>query len=143
MFSADMTEAVAKFVKELLLVDAFYDSIGGVAGYQLKCLEMMLGSKKESSSEQSSAEASSSAEEETKFYMPQGLNIAYNRRAAAAAAAVASPGPDEESATGVSSRVQAETNTRAAHDTRREAGERRIDHWDRIGVRAPCGNQRL
>lgn len=82
-----MTEAVAKFVKELLLVDAFYDSIGGVAGYQLKCLEMMLGSKKESSSEQSSAEASSSAEEETKFYMPQGLNIAYNRRAAAAAAA--------------------------------------------------------
>ena len=74
-------------MNELLLVDAFYNSIGGLAGYQLKCLEMMLGRKKESPAERPSTEASISAEEKTKYHMPQGLNIAYNRRAAAAAAA--------------------------------------------------------
>ncbi len=33
-------------------MDSFYNSIGGLAGYQLKCLEMMLGSKKDSPAEQ-------------------------------------------------------------------------------------------
>lgn len=68
-------------------MDSFYNSIGGLAGYQLKCLEMILGSKKDSPAEQPSAEPSIGAEEGTKYHMPQGLNIAYNRRAAAAAAA--------------------------------------------------------
>lgn len=72
---------------ELLLVDEFYNSIGGLAGYQLKCLEMMLGKEKESTGEQPGAELGSCSEEETKFHMPQGLNIAYNRQKAAAAAA--------------------------------------------------------
>ena len=68
-------------------MDSFYNSIGGLAGYQLKCLEMMLGSKRDSLAEQPSAEPISGAEEGTAYHMPQGLNIAYNRRAAAAAAA--------------------------------------------------------
>lgn len=68
-------------------MDSFYNSIGGLAGYQLKCLEMMLGSKKDSPAEQLGSEPSVSAGEATKYHMPQGLNIAYNRRAAAAAAA--------------------------------------------------------
>ena len=68
-------------------MDSFYNSIGGLAGYQLKCLEMMLGSKRDSPAEQQGSEISVSAEEGTKYHMPQGLNIAYNRRAAAAAAA--------------------------------------------------------
>ena len=72
-------------MRELLLVDEFYNSIGGLAGYQLKCLEMMLGNRKESTGGQPDAELGS--EEETKFHMPQGLNIAYNRQKAAAAAA--------------------------------------------------------
>ena len=74
-------------MRELLLVDSFYNSIGGLAGYQLKCLEMMLGSKRDSSAEQLTPGSDTSAGEGTKYHMPQGLNIAYNRRAAAAAAA--------------------------------------------------------
>ena len=72
---------------DLLLVDSFYNSIGGLAGYQLKCLEMMLGSKKDTAGETTKSESGASAEEGTKYHMPQGLNIAYNRREAAAAAA--------------------------------------------------------
>ncbi len=53
-------EAAEKLVSELLLVDAFYDSIGGLAGYQLKCLEMMLGSKKDYPAEQPSTDAGTS-----------------------------------------------------------------------------------
>ena len=68
-------------------MDSFYNSIGGLAGYQLKCLEMMLGSKRDSTAEQLGSEPSVSADDATKYHMPQGLNIAYNRRAAAAAAA--------------------------------------------------------
>ncbi len=65
-------------------MDTFYDSIGGLAGYQLKCLETMAASAQ--ALEQSSAEETAA---EPKFYMPQGLDIAgnKNRRAAAAAAA--------------------------------------------------------
>ena len=74
-------------MRELLLVDEFYNSIGGLAGYQLKCLEMMLGNRKESIGEQPDSELGICSDEETKFHMPQGLNIAYNRQKAAAAAA--------------------------------------------------------
>lgn len=64
-------------------VDSFYDSIGGLAGYQLKCLETL------ASSAQMSEESAEKVAAEPKFYMPQGLNIAgnQNRRVAAAAAA--------------------------------------------------------
>ena len=48
---------------------------------------MMLGSKRDSSAERLDPDSGVSAGEGTKYHMPQGLNIAYNRRAAAAAAA--------------------------------------------------------
>ena len=78
-------ERLAALCMNLQHVDSFYDSIGGLPGYQLKCLETMAASAEVSQA----CAAEQDTPSDTKFYMPQGLNIAghHNRRAAAAAAA--------------------------------------------------------
>jgi hypothetical protein len=67
-------------------VDTFYNSIGGLPGYQLKCLEMLLAA---SEPQKPGPKNAASAVLATNFHMPQGLDISgiQNRRAASAAAA--------------------------------------------------------
>lgn len=85
---ADSSEALNVLCANLQHVDSFYDSIGGLAGYQLKCLEMMMAPPRNQPKGAAKQDAAASSEE-TKFHMPQGLDIAghHNRRAAAVAAA--------------------------------------------------------
>ncbi|CAL8466978.1 g6514 [Coccomyxa elongata] len=78
-------ERLAALCTNLHHVDSFYDSIGGLPGYQLKCLETMAASAEVPQACATEQDTPS----DTKFYMPQGLDIAghHNRRAAAVAAA--------------------------------------------------------
>lgn len=76
-----------KLCRSLQRVESFYDSIGGLVGYQLKCLEMILAAAEPQKEEVETPVAG--AVVATTFHMPQGLNIAgiQNRRATACAAA--------------------------------------------------------
>ena len=92
--------------ERLARVHAFYDSIGGLAGYQLKCLEMLATSAAAAEPENgdpqlhngitSGAQGQVGAagsqikpDPDTRFLMPRGLDIGgpANRAAATAAAA--------------------------------------------------------
>lgn len=87
VWAAGESEALCKLCRSLQRVESFYDSIGGLLGYQLKCLEMILASAE--SHKEASGPPAAGAVVATRFHMPQGLNIAgiENRRAAASAAA--------------------------------------------------------
>ena len=65
--------AVQQLAATLKRVEVFYDSIGGLLGYQRKCLQIML----ESSEQQADAiDPTSVAAGEVTFHMPQGPDLA-------------------------------------------------------------------
>eukprot|EP00884_Botryococcus_braunii_P021126 jgi/Botrbrau1/7698/Bobra.0159s0135.1 len=68
---------LARLASALTKVHRFYDSIGGIIGYQCKCLELLL----------THDEPGSPALEEVNFHLPRGPNLATDRAAATKAAA--------------------------------------------------------
>lgn len=71
--------ALCELLDQLLQADAFYDSIGGLVGYQHQCLQMLMASKAPD------ADVSSEHQQPSvQYHMPQGLDLAsYHSRAAA------------------------------------------------------------
>lgn len=58
---------------DLVKVQAFYDSLGGIVGYQLKCLELIVAAKeKEDSVDEDDGAA---PQESVEFLVPQGPNL--------------------------------------------------------------------
>jgi hypothetical protein len=74
-----LRKALWRLVSDLGRVDLFYNSIGGLIGYQCKCLEVLRRKEEESDGMQTGSEVL--------FHLPQGPNLADDRRVAAQAAA--------------------------------------------------------
>lgn len=65
--------AVQQLAKTLKRVEVFYDSLGGLLGYQHKCLEIMLERQQQGQADKLD---SSNTPSEVTFHMPQGPNLA-------------------------------------------------------------------
>lgn len=65
--------AVQHLAKTLKRVEVFYNSLGGLLGYQHKCLDIML--ERQQQAQREVADGSSAAADVT-FHMPQGPNLA-------------------------------------------------------------------
>lgn len=73
--------ALQKLLEQLQRVEAFYDSIGGLLGYQRQCLQMLLAHAEQ---QPCSSTADSSQHSPVRYHMPQGLDLAsYHSRQAA------------------------------------------------------------
>ena len=79
--AAEVAQALHKLLDQLVRVETFYDSIGGLVGYQRQCLQMLLAHGPQGTSGQ---DASQAQQPEVQYHMPQGLDLAsYHSRAAA------------------------------------------------------------
>jgi hypothetical protein len=69
----DWQEALRQLALDLVKVAAFYDSLGGIIGYQLKCLELILAARVEEKSEDEPP--GSAPDNPVNFLVPQGPNL--------------------------------------------------------------------
>jgi hypothetical protein len=69
--------ALARLARDLVKVHTFYNSLGGIIGYQHKCLELLLAH----------GESEAFAKEEVSFHLPRGPNLATGSCAATKAVA--------------------------------------------------------
>ena len=72
---ASFRAAVQQLAKTLKRVEVFYNSLGGLMGYQHKCLEIMLERQQQQQGQADKANSSNTQSEVT-FHMPQGPNLA-------------------------------------------------------------------
>lgn len=92
---ADRVGAVAELACALCRVEDFYDSIGGLLGYQRQCLQLIAEAQQGqqqgpgSSSSSSSAQHAQQEQQECEFLVPPGVNLSDPCQAGAAAAACA------------------------------------------------------
>ena len=82
-----MTDQLRQLAAALLRVDAFYDSLGGLAGYQLRCLELCASAAAEDEQRVAGGAGNGSAPRDVVLRMPVGVDLANDRLAARRAAA--------------------------------------------------------
>ena len=84
-----MTAQLRQLAAALMRVDAFYDSLGGLAGYQLRCLELCAAAAAEADEQcvGGSTDGRSTQPADVVLHMPVGVDLANDRAAARRAAA--------------------------------------------------------
>ena len=84
-----MADALRQLAAALLRVDTFYNSLGGLAGYQLRCLELCAATSAEDAVCAGSSDGSGDggAPSDVVLHMPVGVDLANDRAAARRAAA--------------------------------------------------------
>ena len=76
-----MQPALSELMEHLQRVEVFYDSIGGLLGYQQKCLQMIIEAQQ---AEVAEDPCSAASQPDVQYHMPQGLDLAsYHTRQAA------------------------------------------------------------
>ena len=76
MCSAGDSAALHSLLDQLLQVESFYDSIGGLLGYQRQCLQLLIAN--------AAQPQDPVQEQQVRYHMPQGLDLAsYHSRQAA------------------------------------------------------------
>ena len=80
-----LAEGITSLCSSLTQVEEFYDSIGGLAGYQLQCLQLI--EQHAHGGATSSVEDATGIDSDVEFLVPTGLNLSSSADASAAAAA--------------------------------------------------------